>query len=99
MINARKIEPVSFWAPSGTRIADHIVLYNFHNYNFDGTDSMVSFRLVRFVYQQQAQAEVPESIYEGSIAIPNDVVQEWGEDDEPMFDYVITQLNLTRVEE
>lgn len=64
------------------------MLYNFHNYNFDGTDSTVSYRL---------QTEEEVTLSEGSIAIPDDVVQAWGVDDEPMFDYVATKLNLTKL--
>ena len=117
MTNLRQITPISFWFPTGQREADHILLYNFHAYNFDSSDSMVSYKLVK-VTERTVQVALPqapgilteeqfeekivqdlESIYEGSISIPHDVVQEWGKDDEPIFDFVISQLNLTKVEE
>lgn len=96
MINARKIQPVQFWKQTGTATADHILLYNFHNYNFDGSDSVVSYRLGFIELTGEPQAERWSSLYEGSILLPNTVVQDWGEDDEPIFDYVIQQLNLVR---
>jgi len=97
--NARKIQPLEFWSPDGIKVADYLVLYNFHGYNFDGTDAMVSFRIAELRENPAMHAQYWESRWEGSIAIPNDVVQTWGEDDEPIFDYVIAQLNLTKVEE
>lgn len=87
-MNYRPIAPITFWSPSGNQQATRLMLYNFHNYNFDGTDSTVSYRL---------QTEEEVTLSEGSIAIPDDVVQAWGVDDEPMFDYVATKLNLTKL--
>lgn len=101
MINARKIQQVNFWKQTGAATADHILLYNFHGYNFDGSDSVVSYKLgfielVDFVGEDGGQVERWTSLYEGSVMLPNEVVQNWGEDDEPIFDYVIQELNLTR---
>lgn len=90
-MNTREIQPVSFWTPEGEKSADTILLYNFHGYNFDETDSIVSYKL-GFI-----ESEKFKSLSEGSVALPDSVVQAWGEDDEPIFDYVITQLNLTKV--
>lgn len=101
MINARKIQPVQFWKQTGPATADHVLLYNFHNYNFNGTDSVVSYKLgfIELVDVPDSSGEQYErwtSLYEGSVLLPNTVVQDWGEDDEPIFDYVIQELNLTR---
>lgn len=107
MINARKINKVNFWKQTGTAEADHILLYNFHNYNFDGSDAVVSYKLgfIEIIPTsvtsengdvQTVDSERWSSLYEGSIILPNTIVQEWGEDDEPIFDYVIEELNLTR---
>lgn len=97
MINARKIKPVSFWSKEGDKLADHILLYNFHGYNFDGTDSWVSYKLGK-VEQINEDQEMFYSFFEGSVPLPNTTVQEWGENDEPIFDYVIEELNLDRDE-
>lgn len=97
MINARKIKPVSFWSKEGDQLADHILLYNFHGYNFDGTDSWVSYKLGT-VEQINETQEMFYSFFEGSIPLPDTTVQEWGENDEPIFDYVLEELNLERDE-
>jgi hypothetical protein len=97
MINTRKIKPISFWSKDGDKLADHILLYNFHGYNFDGTDSWVSYKLGK-VELIEEDKEMFYSYFEGSVPVPNTVVQDWGEDDEPIFDFVIDTLNLDRDE-
>jgi hypothetical protein len=87
-MNTRTIQPVDFWTPEGVKVATTLLLYNFHGYNFDGTDSVVSYKLL---------SATDESLSEGSVALPDDVVQVWGANDAPIFDYVLTQLNLTEV--
>lgn len=90
-MNIKSIQPVDFWTAEGTKTAGEIMLYNFHGYNFDGTDSVVSYRIGNTVDGKWT------SLNEGSVAIPDDVVQDWAADDEPIFNYVLTQLNLTEV--
>jgi hypothetical protein len=98
-MNKRNIVPVEFWTPEGNKSAGEILLYNFHGYNFDGTDSIVSYKLgnTTVVGEGEEAQEQWKSLSEGSVRIPDDVVQAWGEDDEPIFDYVIEQLGLTEI--
>lgn len=104
MINTRKINPINFWSKDGDKLADTILLYNFHGYNFDGTTSWVSYKLGTIeVTEQETEGEVVRterfiSYFEGSIPMPNTVVQAWGQEDEPIFDFVISELNLTKDE-
>lgn len=91
-MNTRNIQPVEFWTPEGNQSAGEILLYNFHGYNFDGTDSVVSYKI-----GNTAETGKWTSLSEGSVKLPDEVVQAWGEDDEPIFDYVIAQLGLTEV--
>lgn len=90
MNNTRNIEPVAFWSPEGPREASRIGLYNFHGYDFDGTDSRVSYRLL---------APPGEALFEGTVTVPAAVTDGWGADDEVIFDHVITALGLTKAEE
>lgn len=103
-MNYRTIAPVEFWSPTGDKSASRILLYNFHGYNFDGTDSRVSYKLLEVVVVPDVDAEgndiekeILTSLSEGSVNIPDEVVQAWGIDDEPIFDYVIDQLNLEKL--
>lgn len=95
-MNYRTIEPVGFWSPEGTKLATRLTLYNFHGYNFDGKDSIVSYKLQEVILDNEG-VETLSSLSEGSVAIPDSVVQAWGADDEPIFDYVLDQLNLEKV--
>jgi len=90
-MNIRNIQPVEFWTPDGVKVAEEIMLYNFHNYNFDGTDSVVSYRI------GNTEGDRWVSLAEGSVSLPDNIVQAWGANDEPIFDYVIAELNLTEV--
>lgn len=92
-MNKRKIQTLSFWTTSGVKQADHFMLYNFHRYNFDGSPSMVSYKL-GYLEQVGENPEYFVSLYEGTVSLPDAVVQEWGADDEPIFDYVKEELNL-----
>ena len=104
-LSIRQIEEVTSWTAEGYKSADHIQLYNFHNYNFDSSDSSrVSYRL--FLLEEQiipgpdgepTARPVKTVLLEGSVNIPDSVVQAWGEDDEPIFDYVIGELGLVKV--
>lgn len=102
--NIRQIEEIESWIPSGVATANMLQLYNFHNYNFDGQDSSrVSYRLFSWedtgtvdgagdpVYKQKI-------VNEGTVIIPDSVVQSWGTDDGVIFDYVIANLGLVQVE-
>lgn len=91
-MNKRTITPVEFWTPEGNKSAGEILLYNFHGYNFDGTDSIVSYKI-----GNTDESGKWTSLSEGSVSLPDDVVQAWGEDDEPIFDYVINELGLTEI--
>ena len=96
-MNKREIEPVSFWTFDGTKEATHILLYNFHQYNFDGSDSVVSYKLGyvdEVVDEDGVEYERWVSLTEGSVKLPNSLVQSWGSNDEPIFDYVVEELNL-----
>lgn len=95
-MNTRNIAAISFWTPTAVEQADALMLYNFHGYNFNGTASSVSYKLGRF---EQMGDEEPKfvSLAEGSVSVPDAVVQSWGQDDECIFDHVIAELNLEKV--
>lgn len=95
-MNSRKIEPISFWSPNGQQEATSIRLHNFHGYNFDGSSSSVSYRL-GFTQSQADSDEWFVCLAEGSVTIPDEVVQDWGADDECIFNHVITQLGLRKI--
>lgn len=100
MSNIKQINPIQFWTPSGALVADCLMLYNFHDYDFNDSASSVSYKLMR-VLQADPEAENPEvkyqSLFEGSVVLPTEIVANWGSDDSPIWNYVMTELNLTEV--
>lgn len=93
-MNMRNIKPIDFWTPDGTKTADKVMLYNFHGYNFDGTESWVSYRVGRS--DSDGEKHSFSVFSEGSVSVPDEIVQSWGSDDECIFDHVIATLNLER---
>lgn len=95
-MNTRNIKAINFWTPVGIEQADTLMLYNFHGYNFDGTASRVSYKLGRLEEVAEGQFLL-KSHAEGSVSVPDAVVQSWGQDDECIFDHVISVLNLETI--
>jgi hypothetical protein len=96
-MSKKQIKPVSFWTFDGNKQANEIMLYNFHQYDFDGTDSVVSYKLGYTNSMVDPNGESQEywvSLNEGSVKLPDSLVQSWGSDDDLIFDYVVGELNL-----
>lgn len=99
-MNIKPIIPISFWQNGNIIEANHVMLYNFHGYDFNGMPSSVSYKLLLLVRTPDADGDdIAEaeyvSVYENSVQLPYEVVSVWGEDDQIIWDYVFEQLNLT----
>jgi hypothetical protein len=97
MENTRTIKPISIWNNGKTQKASSLMLYNFGGYDFaTGEECFVSYRLGNIVAaEDETMGDRFESLVENSVKLPSDLVAEWGEDDEPIWQFVITELNLT----
>lgn len=91
MPNKRNIQPISFWTPSGDKIATILSLNNFSDYRFDDGGGRVSYSLISVVNDKE------QRLYGGIVDVPSEVVQQWGTSDDIIFQYVATQLGLTIV--
>jgi hypothetical protein len=101
-MDTRQISAVSIWTPSGDKLATEIRLRNFSEYNFDGTGGRVFWQLLN-VYETEEIVDDETvvtinklSIQDGYVSISDDIVQQWGEDDEIIFDFVCSTLGLTK---
>ena len=99
-MNIRPIQPISFWQNGDVVEASHLMLYNFHGYDFNDMPSRVSYKLLLLIPTSGSEADgIAEpnyvSVYENSVLLPYEIVSVWGEDDEIIWDYVFEQLNLT----
>jgi len=90
MTNTRNITPISAWTASGQQTVTMFSLTDFFNYGFlpfcEGT---VTYRLFN------TQGESAVELIVSQIQIPFEIVQQWGSDDNIIFNYVAQQLEFT----
>jgi hypothetical protein len=90
MTNTRNITPISAWTASGQQTVTMFSLTDFFNYGFlpfcEGT---VTYRLFN------TQGESAVELIVSQIQIPSEIVQQWGSDDNIIFNYVAQQLGFT----
>jgi len=107
--NEREITPVMTWK-NGTETPLQILrLDNFNGYNFDNFGGFVHYMLVNYVETPQVDENgapvvdgngdpvmtvTKTALLDGTVELPETLVQSWGENDQPIFDYVAQQLNL-----
>lgn len=99
-MNIKVIEPVKIWMAGNNKIANRLWLYNYGGYDFaTATDSYASYRLGVVVIEviDEVEEERFESYAEGSVILPPELVQSWGTDDDPIWEYVMQELNLKEV--
>ena len=96
-MNTTNIKPITFWTPEGNKDATKLVVYNFHNYNFDGSPSNVSYVIGAAMMVPGPDGEDVERFFaltSGTVQIPDDIVQTWGSDDKPIISFVLSELKL-----
>jgi len=88
------IEPISTWLDGETKSLT-IIRFNYYSqYDFNGNAGHVNYSLCEEIIKEDITYYA--SIINGSINLPWSVVENWGQDDTPIFDYVLQQLQLTR---
>lgn len=89
MTNIRQISPKSVWTNAGEKSATALSLINFKDYHFDNGNGTVIYGLIG-----PDNSDGMEIYFEGSIVIPSSVIQNWGESDDIIWNYVGEQLNV-----
>jgi hypothetical protein len=99
MDNTRQIQPLTLWINGRTEQVDRLMLYNFGGYDFaGGADCYVSYKLGVIIPASDGFGKDGfKSLAENSVKLPAELVAEWGEDDEPIWQYVLTELGLAEV--
>jgi hypothetical protein len=90
MSNTRNITPITAWTPNGQQTVTMFSLTDFFNYGFlpfcEGT---VTYRL----FNTEGYSAI--ELIVGQLQIPSEIVQQWGADDNIIFNYVAQQLGFT----
>ena len=92
-INDRQIQPINLWVNGVSSTAEVITLDGYSGYNFVDSAGEVHYVLSSY----DASTDTKVSIIQGVVQLSYDVVENWGTDDQPIFDYVAEQLNIELV--
>jgi hypothetical protein len=95
-MNTRLIEPKSIWSPNGEKIATILSLLDFRNYNFDNGGGKLTYKLLG-MESIDNQPEIATEYYVSDLDIPSNIIQQWGQSDEIIFEYVSDTLGLVLV--
>lgn len=92
-INDRAIQPLNLWINGVSSIAEIITLDGYSGYNFVDNPGEVHYILSSYDYATDTKT----SIMQGVVQLDYATVENWGVDDQPIFAYVATQLNITLI--
>lgn len=91
-MNIRQIQPITTWTPSGEKTANFLALSNFFNYHFDNGSGNVEYKLINVDPELGAT-----EFFSGAVEIPAEIIQQWGESDDIIWQYVANALGLTLI--
>ena len=80
--------PKQLWSITGVQTIDTIKLTGYEGYDFHGATGRVNYAIGAM------EGEFFTPLINGSVELPEDVVNAWGESDTPVIDYVINKLGL-----
>jgi hypothetical protein len=89
MSNTRQIQPIQIWTSSGNKEINVLALTNFFDYHFDNGSGKVEYKMINADPLLGAT-----EYFIGTIDIPAFVIQQWGADDDIIWDYVANALGL-----
>jgi hypothetical protein len=90
MSNIKYISPITAWTSLGQQTVTMFSLTDFFNYGFlPNCQGTVTYRLFN------TEGESAVELIVSQLQIPSEIVQQWGADDEIIFNYVAQQLGFT----
>jgi hypothetical protein len=92
-MNVRPIQPIPIWTPQGEKSLTYLALANFFDYHFDGGSGKVTYKLIAMEGEPQAAVDYVIN----NLEIPSSIIQQWGDDDSIIWDYVANTLGLTLI--
>ena len=91
--NEREIQPLSLWLNGELYTASIFALNSYGGYDFIESAGMIQWSLLNY----DNLSNVKKQIAQGVIPLTYDLVEDWGTDDQPIFDYAAQQLNITLI--
>lgn len=93
-MNIKNILPKEIWTDHGPKQATMLSLSNFSEYHFDGGEGKVTYNLIGTKVGGDG-IESAETLFTGTIQIAADVISQWGEDDQVIWNHVCSSLQIT----
>lgn len=102
--NERQIQPIQTWINGEVKTMEILRLDNYFQYDFLMSPGYVHYCLCSYGEEQQTDIDgnpltiaMKPTIIDGNIPMTWQLIENWGQDDEPIFAHVLTTLNLTLV--
>lgn len=108
MSNTRQVEPKIIWTPQGEKTITIFAISNLSEYHFDNSAAKIEYKLI-YMKDNGVQTitneedgsvttiPLPQSAEElitDTLLIPASIIQEWGTDDNIIFEYATTTLGF-----
>jgi hypothetical protein len=87
-MNIKQIQPKEIWSSDGNRFATKLKLLTFYGYEFNDGSGYVDYQLLD---------ENNDVIYYATLMIPQEIVQQWGNDDNIIWNFIIQKLGLIKI--
>ena len=89
--NERAIAPVNLWVNGTSFTASIFSLNGYGGYNFIDSPGEVQWTMLAY----DAVTDTKTQIMQGILPLTYALVENWGADDQPIFDYAAQELNIT----
>jgi hypothetical protein len=90
-VNEREISPVNIWLNGISSTAVVLSLNGYSGYNFIDSPGQVHYNLKSY----DVSTDTKTTVISGVCSLDWSTVASWGIDDQPIFDYVANELNIT----
>lgn len=91
--NEKEVAPVNIWQNGSVKIATIFKIDNFYGYDFVASAGYIHWSILEY----DVLTDTKNILVEGQMPMIFPVIEDWGRDDQIIFDYVAAQLNLTLV--
>jgi hypothetical protein len=88
--NEREIQPITLWVNGQSYTASIFSLNGYGGYNFIDSPGEVQWTMLTY----DAATDTKQQVMQGILPLTYDLVEDWGTDDQPIFDYAAQQLNI-----
>ncbi len=87
-MNTKEIQEITIWSAEGQMPANKLKFISFYGYEFNDGAGYIDYQLLN------ANDEI---VYNATLIIPENIVQQWGNDDEVIWNYVLQTLGLIKL--